>query len=250
MEKMKKIRPQDMAMEQIEWYIKEKQLKPHAKLPSEREMCAMWQMNRSTLHAAIQQLVEERKLYSIKGSGTYVAPLRLVRDIRVVQSTSAAMRKTGYFLWTEVLISKIELCDEYIARKLRIKERDKVFHLYRLRIRNNVPLMIENSYINYEQCAGVETHNFAEESLYKVLEDSGILLTKGSEKIGITFATEEEARLLKVEEGQYLYYQSGVVNDMAGESIEFFRIMARPDQIQYTNVLMRTETGSERSDTV
>ena len=28
MEKIKKIRPQDMAMEQIQWYIQENQLKP------------------------------------------------------------------------------------------------------------------------------------------------------------------------------------------------------------------------------
>ena len=132
--------------------------------------------------------------------------------------------------------------DEYIARKLQIKEGDKVFHLYRLRIRNNVPLMIENSYINYEQCEGLEAHNFAEESLYKVLGDLGILLTKGTEKVGITFATEEEAKLLKLEEGQYLYYQSGVVNDDRGVGIEFFRIMARPDQVQYTNVLTRRDT--------
>ena len=125
---------------------------------------------------------------------------------------------------------------------MSIKEGDKVFHLYRLRIRNNVPLMIENSYINYEQCEGLEAHNFAEESLYKVLRDLGILLTKGTEKVEITFATEEEAKLLKVEEGQYLYYQSGVVNDDRGVGIEFFRIMARPDQVQYTNVLTRRDT--------
>ena len=30
MEKIKKIRPQDMAMEQIQWYIQENQLKPHS----------------------------------------------------------------------------------------------------------------------------------------------------------------------------------------------------------------------------
>ena len=52
MEKIKKIRPQDMAMEQIQWYIQENQLKPHTQLPSERELCTMWQMNRSTLHTA------------------------------------------------------------------------------------------------------------------------------------------------------------------------------------------------------
>lgn len=39
MEKIKKIRPQDMAMEQIQWYIQENQLKPHTQLPSERELC-------------------------------------------------------------------------------------------------------------------------------------------------------------------------------------------------------------------
>ena len=43
MEKIKKIRPQDMAMEQIQWYIQENQLKPHTQLPSERELCTMWQ---------------------------------------------------------------------------------------------------------------------------------------------------------------------------------------------------------------
>ena len=127
MEKIKKIRPQDMAMEQIQWYIQENQLKPHTQLPSERELCTMWQMNRSTLHTAIQQLIEERKLYSVKGSGTFVAPPRLVRNIKGIQSTSEAMRKTGYFLWTEVLISRIETCDGYVARKLQIKEEDKYF---------------------------------------------------------------------------------------------------------------------------
>ena len=78
MEKIKKIRPQDMAMEQIQWYIQENQLKPHTQLPSERELCTMWQMNRSTLHTAIQQLIEERKLYSVKGSGTFVADRKSV----------------------------------------------------------------------------------------------------------------------------------------------------------------------------
>ena len=34
MEKIKKIRPQDMAMEQIQWYIQENQLKPHTQLPN------------------------------------------------------------------------------------------------------------------------------------------------------------------------------------------------------------------------
>ena len=102
MEKIKKIRPQDMAMEQIQWYIQENQLKPHTQLPSERELCTMWQMNRSTLHTAIQQLIEERKLYSVKGSGTIVAPPRLVRDIKGIQSTSVQRKYPVFLIASEV----------------------------------------------------------------------------------------------------------------------------------------------------
>ena len=66
MERIKKIPPHDRAVEQIIWYIEENNLKPHAKLPGERELCEMWNLNRSTLHQAIQQLIEEKRLYSEK----------------------------------------------------------------------------------------------------------------------------------------------------------------------------------------
>lgn len=239
MNKMKKIRPQDMAKEQIEWYIQKQQLKPHTKLPSEREFCEMWGMNRSTLHTAIQQLIEERILYSEKGSGTYVAPPRLVRDIQGVQSTTQAMKKTGYFLWTEVLYARIEQSNEYISGKLGIPKENRVFHLRRLRVRNNNPLMIEDSYVDYSRCESIENNNFAEKSFYEVLGEYGIQIKGGEEKIGIIYATEEESRLLKVNIEQFLYHQSGIVRDQDGNVTEFFKITARPDQIQYTNILKK-----------
>lgn len=245
MEKIKRIRLQDMAMEQIEWYIKENGLKPRTKLPSEREMCEMWDINRSALHAAIGQLIEKRVLYSEKGSGTYVAPSRIARDIQVIQSTSQAMKNIGYLLWSEVLTSRVEESDEYTSRKLKISEGSRVFHLCRVRLRNNIPLMIEDSYINYAQCEGIELHDFSEESLYQVLKTCGIQLSDGEETISITFATEEEARILKVDIGQYLYHQTGVTRDLRSRPVEFFNIMTRPDQILYTSILERKSSETE-----
>ena len=51
-------RPRDEATEYIECYILEKNLPPHAKLPSERDMCSMWGFNRTTLRSAISTLKE------------------------------------------------------------------------------------------------------------------------------------------------------------------------------------------------
>lgn len=241
MERLKAVRPRDMAIEQIEWYIESNQLKPYTKLLSEREMCELWNINRSTLRAAIGRLVEERVLYSKKGSGTYVAPPRLKRNLQDMKSTSESIKGTGYFMWTEVLESKVGLCDSYLSQKLNIPEGCEVFCLRRLRIRNNTPFMMETSYIRYERCRGIEEHDFSDESLYQVLRNYGIALYEGEESVGITYATEEEAEKLKVETGQYMYYLSGTVKDVKGEFIEFFKSVARVDQIQFSNELKRIE---------
>lgn len=243
MVELKKIRPREAAIEQIEWYIQENGLKPHTKLPGEREMCEVWHMNRSTLRAAIQRLIEERILYSEKGSGTFVAPPRLERNLQDAKSTSESMKGTGYFLWTQVLNSGIQKCDNYLSQRLQIEAGSKVYCLRRLRIRNNIPFMIETSYIDYRRCEGIERHNFNDESLYKILkEDFGIIISKGQERVGVTYATEEEASCLKVDLGQFLFNISGSIQDVNEKPVEYFSIVARPDQIRFTSTLRRVKS--------
>ncbi|WP_026670685.1 GntR family transcriptional regulator [Butyrivibrio sp. AE3006] len=239
MERIKKIPPHDRAVEQIIWYIEENNLKPHAKLPGERELCEMWNLNRSTLHQAIQQLIKEKILYSEKGSGTFVAEPVLERNLNDGTSTSESMRKMGYFLWTEVLLSRVEECSEYVSHKLGIPEGSKVFHLERLRLRNNTPLMIETSYMEYSRCQGIEEHDFSEESLYHLLEEYGNKLGAGEEWISITTATDEEAKKLHVNPGQQMYYLTGFINDINDKPVEYFKIVAKPDQVRFSTGLTR-----------
>ncbi len=242
MERIKKIPPHDRAVEQIIWYIEENELKPHAKLPGERELCEMWNLNRSTLHQAIQQLIEEKRLYSEKGAGTYVAPPVLERNLQDGTSTSESMKKMGYFLWTEVLLSRVEECNEYVANKLNIQVGSSVFHLERLRLRNNTPIMIETSYMDYSRCNGIEEHNFSEESLYRLLEQYGNGLGAGEEWVSITTATKEEAERLQVDVGKQMYYLTGFINDRDDKPAEYFKIVARPDQVRFVTGLVRDKS--------
>lgn len=249
MQKSKKIRPSEAAVEQIEWYIRKNNLKPHTKLPGEREMCEVWGFNRSTLRSAIQRLSEEQIVYSERGSGTYVAPPKLERNLQDTKSTSESMRGSGYFLWTEVLSSRVEnsskYSGKYISSKLDIPENHRIFCLKRLRVRNHIPLMIETSYSDYERCVGIENHNFSEESLYKVFREMGVDLAEGEEQVGVTYATEEEANLLKVEPGAFMFFISGIIRDSEGKPVEFFKLVANPKVIRFTSTLKRLEVEQE-----
>ncbi|MGM9537252.1 MAG: GntR family transcriptional regulator [Candidatus Onthomonas sp.] len=249
MERRQPIRPRAEAIELIECYIRRQDLAPHGKLPGEREMCEMWDLNRTTLRNAIKRLIEEGKLYSLKGSGTYVARPKLERNLQDAKSTTESVRGAGHMLRSRVLDVQVIEANKYISRKLQVPLGHKIFYLRRLRIMDNAPYMIDNNYIDLECCPGIEEYDFNDESLYRVLSYQGAYPTKGQESVGITYATEDEAKYLQVEEGGYLFFLTGVTCNPEGRPIEFFKSVARADKVRFSSVLRRRGSESERSKT-
>ena len=239
MEQRHNIGPRDEALERIKWYIEQNHLAPRTKLPGERELCQLWGVNRATLRSAIQRLVNEGRLYSVKGSGTYVAPPKLERSLQDAKSTSESVRSAGFVLQSKVLDIQVLECSRSISQKLQIPLGRKVFYLSRLRIIDGTPYMLENCWANWELCPGLEEHDYTTESLYQVLNSHGVYPVRGEEQVGITYATEEEAAQLHMTEGDYLLYRSGVTCDEVGCPVDYFKSVARPDKVRFSTVLYK-----------
>lgn len=235
----KQARPQADAIEQIEAYIRKNALQPNDRLPGEREMCEMWNVSRTTLRSAIHRMTEEGKLYSQKGSGTYVAQPRMERNLRDMKSTSEQIRGTGHISGTRVLYADVIECTRYLSHKLHLPLGHKLFFLKRLRLMDGAPYMLELSYVDYDCCPGIENISFHEESLYAELKRFGVQMAEGHETIGITYATEEESQYLQVDEETYLFYLTSTSVDTDGKIFEFSKSVARPDKVRFTNTLHR-----------
>ncbi|MBE7005357.1 MAG: GntR family transcriptional regulator [Ruminococcaceae bacterium] len=248
MRQKRELRPREEAEELIECYIRSQNLSPHDKLPSERSMCEMWDMNRSTLRTALRRLTEEGLLYSVLGSGTFVAPLKLERRLQDARSLTEAAKDAGRVLWSRVLEMELTTSDESVSKKLGCEPGHPIFYLRRLRMIDSVPFTIETCWLDHELCRGVEAHDFARESLYHVLEQAGVRLTHGRESIGITYANEEESRLLRLSEGDALFYLSGVSMDEGGRVVEAFKSVSLPDKVRFSGTLRRTSKKTEGSD--
>lgn len=232
-------RPRDEATERIECYILENNLAPHAKLPSERDMCEMWNYNRTTLRSAVKRLMVEGKLYNRKGSGTFVAPPKLERNLQDAKSTSEAILAAGRSLRTQTLCLQTIECDKHIAQHLQMQLPGRVMYLRRLRVMDGRPVTIESSYMDTVRCPSVERYDFYNESFYDILAQCGIVVDHGQERVGITYATLEEAELLQVEEGAPLFYLSGVAYDKQNCPIEYFKSVSRADRLRFSSVLTR-----------
>ncbi|MBE7004647.1 MAG: GntR family transcriptional regulator, partial [Ruminococcaceae bacterium] len=187
-------------------------------------------------------------LYSVLGSGTFVAPLKLERRLQDARSLTEAAKDAGRVLWSRVLEMELTTSDESVSKKLGCKPGHPIFYLRRLRMIDSVPFTIETCWLDHELCRGVEAHDFASESLYHVLEQAGVRLTHGRESIGITYANEEESRLLRLSEGDALFYLSGVSMDEGGRVVEAFKSVSLPDKVRFSGTLRRASKKAEGSD--
>ncbi len=233
-------KPRDEAIERIENYIIQNHLKPGDRLPSERSMCEMWDYNRSTLRSAIKQLVLEGKIYNKNGSGTFVSPKKLVRNLQDTAGLYQTIRNAGREITTRVV--RMDFCEttKNIGRKMQLPLGHKLFRLVRVRFLDGIPVMISTAYLDAERFAGIENHEFGERSLYEVLkEEYGVEVSGGFEKLSIAYCDAEEAAFLEVEEGAPAIYQSGVTMDEQDVRFEYFKEITRSEYICYASELTR-----------
>lgn len=235
--------PRDTTAEMIECYIMENNMKPKDRLPAERRLCEMWHISRNTLRSAIRKLTMEGKVYSLVGSGTYVAPPKFVRKLQDIENLGmkSIVRNSGRKIRTDLLsVSTIE-CTKQISKRLHVPLGRKIFVLSRLRSIDATPSWTETSYLDYERFPDIEKYNFTEQSLYHIMETVfGVKVIQGKQKISITYTTKEEAELLVIPEETAVFYVSGIACDSAGNPVEYYRSIVRSDQVRFFSVLQQT----------
>ncbi|MDL2293811.1 GntR family transcriptional regulator [Ruminococcaceae bacterium OttesenSCG-928-D13] len=240
-----KPRPRELAGELLEAYILEHRLQPGDKLPSERELCQRWSLNRSTLRSAMAAMERDGILHARPNSGTYLAPPKFVRNLQDLHSLSWTAADQQRVLTSSLLsVGRME-CDKTLAKHFGQMLGYPVYKVVRLRSVDSEPLMVETAFIPAERAEGLQEADLEGRSLFAVLEEYGMTPERGEESIGITYATAEEAALLAVDEEAPLFWLVTRTYDQTGALMEYCRTAARPDRVRLTSVLHRwdAETG-------
>lgn len=234
-------------VELIQSYVLENNLKPGDKLPSERELCDMWGVNRMTLRNAIKRLEDHGILESKAGLGTFVAKPRIVRNLQDTLAFSDAVHAAGGELTRDVVYCKLVEANKFAVKHLHVMLASPVLALTRVASVNGEKAAIESVLVNARNCKGIEEHDYAKESLYGVLRDSyGIIADHGSEMIDVTLLSKEEAQLLKSPPGSPAFFQEGLMLDQEGIPLEYFMNVILPSRI-VLGTEMRPFTGAGES---
>ena len=174
------------------------------KFLTERQICERYGVSRATANKALSNLVSEGLLEFRKGVGTFVRVHALDYNLRVLvsftdEAIAAGKRPSSRVLHFED-VSARDVLDE-VPQVLQTGPDGRLFYVERLRLADNLPVILEKRYIVAEHCPGLTEVDLAG-SLYAVWTERYRLTVEGADqRVRAVNLRGGEARALQVRDG-------------------------------------------------
>jgi GntR family transcriptional regulator len=205
-------------------------------LPTERALTTRYGVSRSTVRAAIRDLIEQGVVWRRHGSGTYVSDTRtLGKPLSQLSSFSDDMRSRGFEPGAKVLDARLAESSTSIARDLGLPPGTPVWRVHRLRFVDNEPIMIERVWVPTEVAPGLDSADLSG-SLYAILEQRyHLVVQRASQRIRATVLRSDEGELLRLPAGSPAMHIRRVgFSGSGGRAIERADSIYRGDRYEFT----------------
>ena len=215
-------------------HIEQDGLHPGDPLPGEHRLCEQYGISRTVVRQALAQLEHEGLVERVKGKGTFVARPRTSESlVHTLVGLYDEVASRGGHVHSDILRHEAIEADAEVAAALEVEEGSPIVVLTRLRHVDGDAWSLSTT--SMPEAVGAVTlgADLHETSLYRLLEEHGIVATSGVRSAEATVATHEQAQLLGVSAGSALLRLRSVSRDASGTPIEFFIAHHRGDRSRF-----------------
>lgn len=168
-------------------------------LPSERRLCSIYNVSRSTIRRTMEALRKDKYIKTIHGSGNYVEPKVYYQPLTKFHSFANNFKANGLVFTTEILDYELIDYDNFLRKIIPECTYTKWHKLTRLRKDNSSELMVEVSYLPQNRFYNVDVEYLKTHSLYKYLVSFyNMNINRAVEFLSPTLPTSKEADLLHI----------------------------------------------------
>ncbi len=216
---------------------------PGSQIPSEPQLCQLFNVSRTVVRQALKELENEKLLRRRKGLGTFVNERKITgRLVQTLTGFHDDMLAQGLTPRTIVLSQGMIPASGTVAEQLHISPQSDVLRIERVRSVNDEPIVLVTTFLPADLCSGLEHTDLNDKSLYKAMEEvCGLRIAHGRRALEAISASESDARYLRVEEGEPLIYLRSVTYLADGRPIEYYEAKHRGDRTVLEVELVRTE---------
>lgn len=228
-------------------WVRDGTYKPGDQIPTEPQLCAMFDVSRITVRKAIDELAKEGWLLRQQGKGTFVQ-LSDSRASAAVDLEQVRSQVAGFAAATEVRdLRVLEIVPDGETRAaLALGAEEFVQRATHVRTLRGVPLGLITTFVPLDVAQRVTAQEMARQPMFELLETIGIRVSRADQFIGATLAGVEAAGALGVDVGAPLLRLTRVVFDAADRPVERVVALYRADAYQYQMQLRRAEDPSRK----
>ena len=207
-------------------------------IPAEPELINQYGVSRIVIRQVLNRLVGDGLMFRQQGRGSFVSERRLEEGLSRIISFTEDMHQRGLTPKTRILFKGSIPAHKDISEPLGIQPGEELVRLERLRLANDEPLSIEDSYLVQRYFPGILDEDFALVPLRQTLQEKfGVHITHARQVIRAVQATTDQARLLTTPARAPLLLIERVSYSGQNQPVEFLRIFYRGDRYSLHNEL-------------
>lgn len=216
-------------------------LAPHSRVPSERELSEQFGISRMTVRQALAELIQEGRLYTSTGKGTFVSEPKIRQNVQALTSFTEEMQLRALKPTTQLLGCVLAPPSAEVARSLRIAEEASVVCLERLRLADGEPLALETAWLWFTGVERLLECNLAG-SLYAVLQQEfGLIPVEAIQEFEAILPQQRERTMLHMQEGAPVLRLQRTTFDSERRAFEYVQSLYRGDRYRFVARLIRED---------
>lgn len=208
--------------------------KPDQRLPSEVELCDLFNVSRAVIRQALNEMVYEGLLVREQGKGTFVARPKMEHLPSTLISFSRQLKSQGYKVRTRVIDQEIIPATAKVARHLEIEPGAEVVYLRRLRMAEGTPVALHSAYLPADAFAELVDMDLTGSLWDAIQKVSGLDAASTRDVIEATLIRSEEAALFGCPPGRPALLMSGVACDAQGRPFRYTVGLYRSEYIHFS----------------
>lgn len=223
-------------------YIEHGNAQSGDQLPSEPELCRLFDVSRTVIRQALRDLEREGLIVRRKGRGTFVAEPKIGGSLfQELTGFYQDMSRKGHTPSSIVLKQTIIPANVKVATFLQVPPETAVVRIDRVRYADGEPIVLVTTYLPHALCPHLVETDLTQRSLYALLEESyGLVISRGRRVLEAVLATEYEAGLLDIHEGAPLILLESISYLADGTPLEYFKALHRGDRSKFEVELIRS----------
>ncbi len=209
-------------------------------IPPEMDLVNQYGISRATVRRAMQEMEHEGYIQRTPGKGTFVLRTRLRRGLTRMSSLTEDMQERGQTVTSRLLDFALKAPPLHIAQQFDVASDEALVYIYRLRLADGAPIVINASYIKLPPEISITAKEVqATVSLWALLERKGLHLIEADRVIEAILACEERATLLDVPVGTALLLVEGMAYTVNHIPVEYSQAISSGERYKYSVHLER-----------